>query len=144
MPKVLEEKDWDILLKRVKNWKCTPFLGSEVCSEMISISVIFQVANEWAKKYDYPIEESYDLAQMAQFVAVVEDLMTPKEEVCKQIKELPQVTKTHFVTQTYFETPDEIHGVLANISPSVYVTTNYNDFMSRIFRGIESTMGGFQ
>ncbi|MDW5551008.1 hypothetical protein [Methanosarcina sp.] len=81
MPKVLEEKDWDILLKRIKNGKCTPFLGSGACSE--KISVISQLANEWAKKYDYPVEDSYDLARMAQFVAVVKDFINTKEVVCK-------------------------------------------------------------
>jgi hypothetical protein len=136
MPKMLEEKDWDILLKRIKNGKCTPFLGSGACSE--KISVIFQIANEWAEEYDYPMEESYDLARVAQFVAAVEDLITPKEEVCKKIKKLSEE-----VTSIYFETPDEIHGILV-IPLSVYITTNYDDFMSQIFRRIESTMGGFQ
>jgi hypothetical protein len=80
MLKMLEEKDWNILLKRIKNGRCTPFLGYGACSE--KISVIFQIANEWAEEYDYPMEESYDLARVAQFVAAVEDLITPKEEVC--------------------------------------------------------------
>jgi len=81
MPKILEDNDWDILLKRIKNRKCTPFLGSGVCSE--KIPVISQIASEWAKNYDYPMENSYNLVRVAQFVAVVEDLMTTKEMVCK-------------------------------------------------------------
>lgn len=136
MPKMLEEKDWDILLKRIKNGRCTPFLGSGACSEKSSI--IFQILNEWAEEYNYPMEEPYDLVRVAQFVTAVEDLTTPKEEVCKKIKKLSEE-----ITPIYFETSDEIHEILV-IPLSVYITTNYDDFMSQIFRRIESTMGGFQ
>ncbi len=123
IPKMLEEKDWDILLKRIKNGKCTPFLGSGACSE--KISVIFQIANEWAEEYDYPMEDSYNLARVAQFVAVTEeDEMLPRDEICNRITELSKE-----VTPKYFETPDEIHGVLADLPLSVYITTTYDDLM---------------
>ncbi|MDW5551007.1 SIR2 family protein [Methanosarcina sp.] len=128
MPKMLEEKDWDILLKRIKNGKCTPFLGSGACSE--KISVISQLANEWAEEYDYPMEDSYDLARVAQFVAVIEeDEMFPRDEICNRITEMSEE-----VTPTYFETPDEIHGVLANLPLPVYITTTYDDLMVRALK----------
>lgn len=123
MPKMLEEKDWDILLKRIKNGKCTPFLGSGACSE--KISVIFQIANEWAEEYEYPMEDSYDLARVAQFVAVIEeDEMFPRDEICNKITELSEE-----VTPTCFGTPYEIHGVLADLPLPVYITTTYDDLM---------------
>jgi hypothetical protein len=127
MPSMLEEKDWDLLLKRIKNGKCTPFLGSGACSE--KISVISQIANEWAEEYDYPMEDSDDLTRVAQFVAVTEDTMTPKEEICSKITELSEE-----VTPAYFETPDEIHGVLADLPLPVYITTTYDDLMVRALK----------
>jgi hypothetical protein len=75
---MLEVKDWDILLKRIKNGKCTPFLGSGACSKKISI--ISQIANEWAKEYDYPMEDSDDLIRV-ELVTVVEDLMTLRKKI---------------------------------------------------------------
>ena len=122
MPNMLEEKDWNLLLRRIKDGKCTPFLGAGACFEKIPIGS--QIANEWAKKYDYPMEDSYDLIRVAQFVGVTEDAMTPKEEICKKIKE-----RLKEVAPKYFEIPDELHGVLADLPLPVYITTNYDDFM---------------
>ena len=127
MPNMLEEKDWELLLRRIKDGKCTPFLGAGACCEKIPIGS--QIANEWAKKYDYPMEDSYDLIRVAQFVAVTEDAMTPKEEMCKKIKELLKE-----VTPKYFEIPDEPHGVLADLPLPVYITTNYDDLMVRALK----------
>ena len=127
MPDKLEEKDWELLLRRIKDGKCTPFLGAGACVGKIPIGS--QIANEWAKKYDYPMEDSYDLIRVAQFVAVTEDAMTPKEEMCKKIKE-----QLKEVTPKYFETPDEPHGVLADLPLPVYITTNYDDLMVRALK----------
>ncbi|WP_052279166.1 hypothetical protein [Methanosarcina acetivorans] len=132
MPNILEEKDWD-LLRRIKNGKCTPFLGSVACSE--KIPVISQIVNEWAREYDYPMEDPDDLTRVVQFVAMTEeDEMFPRDEVCNKITELSEE-----VTPTYFETTDEIHGVLAYFPLPSYITTTYDDLMvqaleSRNFR----------
>jgi hypothetical protein len=46
--------------------------------------------------------------------------------MCKKIKE-----QLKEVTPKYFGTPDEPHGVLADLPLPVYITTNYDDFMVR-------------
>ena len=124
MPNKLEEKDWALLLQRIKEGKCTPFIGAGACAGKIPVGS--QIASEWAKKYDYPMQDSYDLIHVAQFVAVTEDSMTTKEEICKKIKELLKG-----VTNEYFETPDELYGVLADLPLPVYLTTNYDDLLER-------------
>jgi hypothetical protein len=127
MPDILEEKDWDILLQRIKKGKCTPFIGAGVCSEKIPVSS--QIANEWAEKYDYPMEDSYDLTRVAQFVAVTQDEMFPRDEICTKIKELVEE-----ITPKYFKNPDEPHGLLADLPLPVYITTNYDDLMVRALK----------
>jgi hypothetical protein len=122
MPNKLEDEDWNLLLRRIKDGKCTPFLGAGVCSGKIPVGS--QIAKEWAKNYDYPLEDSDDLIHVAQFVAVTIDAMTPKEEMCKKIKE-----QLKEVSPSYFEIPDEPHGVLADLPLPVYITTNYDDLM---------------
>ena len=88
VPTILEVKDWDILLKRIENGKCTPFLVFGACSEKISI--ISQIASKWAKEYDYPMEDSYDLTRV-EFVTVVEDFMTLRKIYAEKSKNcLPQ------------------------------------------------------
>ena len=123
MPNKLEEKDWERLLQGIKDRKCTPFLGAGVCAGKIPVSS--QIASEWAKKYDYPMEDSDDLKRVAQFVGVIEeDKTAPKEEICKKIKELLKE-----IAPKYFEISDEPHGVLADLPLPIYITTNYDDFM---------------
>jgi len=70
------------------------------------------------------MEDSDDLIRVSQFVAVITDAMTPKEMICKKIKE-----KLKEVAPSYFDNPDELHGVLAELPLPVYITTNYDDFM---------------
>jgi|GEM_PF-611343 len=119
----MEEEDWNRLLRRIKDGKCTPFLGAGVSAEKIPIGS--KIANEWAREYDYPMEDSDNLARVAQFVAVTEeDEMFPRDEICNRITELSEE-----VPPTYFETPDEIHGVLADLPLPVYITTTYDDLM---------------
>jgi hypothetical protein len=59
MSNILEEKYWDLLLQRIKDGNCTPFLGAGAYVGKIPIGS--QIANEWAKKYDYPIEDPSNL-----------------------------------------------------------------------------------
>ncbi|HWR25837.1 MAG TPA: SIR2 family protein [Methanosarcina sp.] len=125
IPNRLEDEDWDLLLRRIKAGKCTPFLGSGASSEKIPVGS--QIASEWAKKYDYPMEDSNDLTRVAQYVAVTkEDDMFPRDEICNKIKE-----QLKEVAPSYFDIPDEPHGVLADLQLPVYITTNYDDFMVR-------------
>ncbi|WP_410509501.1 SIR2 family protein [Methanosarcina hadiensis] len=128
MPDILEEKDWGILLKRIKEGNCTPFLGTGACCQIIPFGS--QIANEWAKKYDYPMGDSDNLSWVAKFVAVTEeDDMFPREEICTKIKELIEE-----VTPKYFKTCGELHGVLADLPLPVYITTNYDDLMVRALK----------
>ena len=128
MPNKLEEKDWIHLLRRIKDGKCTPFLGSGAWPDKILVSS--QIANEWAKKYDYPMEDSFDLTRVAQFVAVTEeDEMFPRDEICDKIKELLKE-----ITPRYFDIPDEPHKVLADLPLPVYINTNYDDLIVRALK----------
>ncbi len=128
MPNKLGDGDWDLLLRRIKDGKCTPFLGSGVCCEKIPVGS--RIASEWAKKYEYPMKDSDDLIHVAQFVAVTkEDKMFPKEEMCKKIKE-----KLKEVAPSYFDNPDEPLRVLADLPLPVYITTNYDDLMEQALK----------
>jgi hypothetical protein len=119
MPNTLEERDWKLLLGRIKAGKCTPFLGAG--AYVGALPPGGDIAQEWAEEYDYPLEDSRDLARVAQFLAVCYDTMFPKYEI------LEQFFKN--VTPPDFTEPDEPHGVLADLPVPVYMTTNYDDFM---------------
>lgn len=57
MPDTLEVKEWGILFIRIKDGNCTPCLGFGVCLKKIYVNS--QIANEWAKKHGYPMEDYF-------------------------------------------------------------------------------------
>jgi len=119
MPNKLEERDWRLLLPRIKAGKCTPFLGASACYGTLPLGA--EIAQEWAREYGYPLEGSRDLARVARFLAVQYDPMFPKDEFVRRF--LKGVDPPDF-TET-----DEPHSVLAGLPLPVYMTTNYDDFM---------------
>ena len=75
MPNTLGERDWDLLLRRIKAGKCTPFLRAGACYGVLPLGS--HIAQEWAEEHDYPLEDCGDLARVAQFLAVQYDPMFP-------------------------------------------------------------------
>jgi hypothetical protein len=120
MPNTQNGIDWDLLLDRIQDGKCTPFLGAGACFGVLPLGS--KIAEECAEDYDYPLEDCHNLARVAQFLAVKKrDFMFPKEWILRQFfKEVgpPDFTKR-----------DEPHGVLADLPLPLYLTTNYDDFM---------------
>ena len=76
----LREKDWDILVDKIKKGKCTPFLGSGACGGKIPTGT--KLAQELATKYKYPFNDSDDLAKVTQFLVVdFEDPIYVKDNI---------------------------------------------------------------
>lgn len=114
-----QDIDWDLLIGRIRDGKCTPFLGAGACYPCLPLGS--DVAADWAKQYNYPFDDSWDLVRVAQFLAIMKDSMFPKEEIAKLIKNKKVVPN--------FNYPHELHGVLADLPLPIYLTTNYDDFM---------------
>ncbi|HEU0021578.1 MAG TPA: hypothetical protein VFR55_07905 [Dehalococcoidia bacterium] len=104
MPDILQERDWTLLLRRIKDGKCTPFLGAGACFGALPLGG--EIARQWAEKYRYPLEDRGDLARVAQYLVVQYDPMFPKEEILKYFED---------VEPPDFAAPDEPHGVLAGL-----------------------------
>jgi len=119
----LEDRDWDSLLRRIKDGNCTPFLGAGACAGFIPLGS--EIAQGWAQEHGYPLSDPWDLARVAQFLAIKRDPMFPKDEIvsCFRTVGLPD-----------FDAPGEPHGVLADLPLPIYITTNYDDFMTQALR----------
>jgi hypothetical protein len=120
MPKLLNESDWNLLLRRIKKGKCTAFLGAGACYGVLPLGS--EIARQWASKYNYPLDDTGDLAKVAQFMAVTNDFIWPKDLISERIQSAKPPD---------FNEPDEPHGVLADLPLPIYITTNYDDFMVR-------------
>lgn len=119
----LSEKDWDNLLHRIRKGYCTPFLGAGASAGRLPLASC--IARKWAKDYEYPLSDDSNLARVAQFRAVTDDRVRPKEDMAECCLEAQTPD---------FDDPDEIHRTLAELPFSIYMTTNYDDFMFKALR----------
>ncbi|HSS79541.1 MAG TPA: SIR2 family protein [Thermoanaerobaculia bacterium] len=115
--------DWDVLLRRINRQQCTPFLGAGAAFGALPLGA--ELSREWARQFDYPLEDCTDLARVAQYLAVTHDAVMPKELIAECFRG---------VTPPDFHQPDEPHGVLADLPLPIYLTTNYDPFMTLALR----------
>jgi len=116
--KLLDEPDWELLLRRIKQGRCTPFLGAGAAYGVLPLGG--DIAKQWADKYTYPMEDRSNLIAVSQFLALKYDSVYPKELIVDMFEKFQEPD---------FNDPNEPHRVLANLDLPVYVTTNYDDFM---------------
>ncbi len=113
------DKDWEILIQRIKDKKCTPFLGAGAAYGVLPLGA--DIAQDWAQKYEYPFADSSNLIAVAQFLALKMDPMAPKEEIIRMFATLNKAPD--------FSDRCEPHRVLASLPLPIYITTNYDNFM---------------
>lgn len=72
---------WAALLGHIENQKCTPILGSGLVDPIVGSTR--QIARRWAETHRFPmsVEEREDLPQVAQYLAVTEAQMFPRDEL---------------------------------------------------------------
>jgi hypothetical protein len=118
MPNTLNDRDWENLMRRIKDEKCTPFIGAGACAGTLPLGS--EIARGWAKEFKYPLKDDWDLARVSQFIAIEQDDMFPKDDIQRQFrsKSPPDFTQ-----------PDEPHALLAELNLPMYITTNYDSFM---------------
>ena len=120
-----KDQDWETLLPRIKAGTCTPFLGAGVNDVILPLGK--DIAEGWAKEWNYPLESKSDLAKVAQFLAIhLEDQMRPKETVCAQLN--------NYQKPLDFSDDHNPINILAKLPFPLYVTTNYDELL---FRAIE-------
>lgn len=116
----LDERDWKLLLQRISDGKCTPFLGPGVSESYIPNR--HALAQKWATEFGYPFSviENNSLARVAQYLTVEYDPLYPKEEFQKYLQT---------VDPPDFNDPNQPHAILADLPLPIYITTNYDNFM---------------
>ena len=119
--KRIESTDWEVLLRKIKDGKCTPFLGAGVYSEGPSLRTA--VAKKWSLQYNYPFIDGTDLARVARFLTV--EYGDAEYAPTKYIEELSHVPLPNF------DDPKDPYTILAKLPLPIYVTTNYDDFMEQ-------------
>jgi hypothetical protein len=119
--KRIQATDWEVLMKRIKDGRCTPFLGAGVYSEGPSLRS--SIAKKWATEYNYPFADGADVARVARFLNVeYGDAEYASGKYFEELGKLPTPN---------FDDPNEPYNILAKLPLPIYITTNYDDMMER-------------
>jgi hypothetical protein len=123
--RLLDEPAWDTLVDGVIAGACTPFLGAGVACPHLPTGG--ELAETLAKKFEYPLDDPTNLPRVAQYIATPpRDPPFAKRRVQEQIEE----RRDHFITTQGKPFPEN-YQMLANLKLPIYLTTNYDDFLSR-------------
>jgi hypothetical protein len=123
----MNDEDWKILLGRIKDGKCTPFLGAGVNHGILPLGG--QIAREWASEDAFPLRSSDDLPAVAQFIAVkYGDSMYPKDRILARLggEKKPDFSQS--------DQRLDCLRALAELPLPVYLTTNYDDLLVQALR----------
>jgi hypothetical protein len=119
----LSDNDWKLLLHRIKEGRCTPFLGAGAAYPALPLGR--DLAEQWSTEHSYPLADRADLPRVAQYLAVTYDSMWPKERLADSFKKYAAPD---------FSARDEPHSVLSRLPLPIYMTTNYDDLMIRALK----------
>ena len=119
--KRMQDTDWEVLMKRVKDGRCTPFLGAGVYSEGPSLRT--SVAKKWAAEKHYPFSDSDDVASVARYLNV--EYGDAEYASGRYVDELSKIKLPNF------DDPNEPYNILAKLPLPIYITTNYDDMMEQ-------------
>jgi hypothetical protein len=80
----------------------------------------------WANRYDYPFPDHHDLAKVMQYISIYEgDPIFVKERVCDDFAAKGSPPFAHST---------EPHALLAAFPVRIFITTNYDDFLTKALR----------
>ncbi|MCC6930513.1 MAG: SIR2 family protein [Gemmatimonadaceae bacterium] len=121
----LDDDDWDTIVSRISNERCTPFLGAGMSAHRLPTGRA--LAQTLAEKHGYPFDDRDNLPRVAQYAAVIRnDIPRIKEQVARQFS-----TATDQITAAAFADRTDPHRILADLPFSKYLTTNYDPFIER-------------
>jgi SIR2-like domain/TIR domain len=125
---------WDNLLIAIAEKKCIPFIGErgiDIFNQEDDAAFITnqELAEEWAKKYSYPMEDIHNLSKVAQYLEINRGSEFPQTTIRNKLR---QVRSPDF-TNKYINC---LHAVLASFKLPIYITTNYDLFMEEALKSI--------
>jgi len=135
MPDSLTQKDWDILVQRIKSKNCTPFLGAGAAYGVLPLGA--EIAREWAQKYEYPLDDPFNLIDDFMTQALRSRDKDARQELCrwnKFIDDQPSSLETGFVPTVANPVVFHLHGHIPIAESLVLTEDDYMDFLVNITR----------
>jgi hypothetical protein len=141
---------WNTLLENIEDGWCTPFLGPGVTAGLLPGPV--EVARQLAAEYNYPFPATKSLPRVAQFLATVDNRRL-RQEILSKLSEgfkrrmgltsergdrrrgLAEIIEAaDWSARSLDMAESEIHHQLADLNLPLYLTTNFDNFMTLALR----------
>jgi len=119
----MDDDAWRVLLRRIRNGTCTPFLGAGASAHVLPTGA--ELADRWASELEYPLPERGDLARVAQYMAITGDAISPKELIAKMCTDVDPLAALQ---------SGDSYDIIAGLDLSIYITTNYDDLLLHALR----------
>jgi hypothetical protein len=141
---------WNTLLENIEDGWCTPFLGPGVTAGLRPSPV--EVARQLAAEYNYPFPATQSLPRVAQFVGTMDNrrlrqdiLRTLSEGFKRRMGLKPDrgdrrrglaeiIEGADWSVRSLEMIESEIHHQLATLGLPLYLTTNFDNFMTLALR----------
>ena len=120
---MLRDEDWQTLIDSIKRKQCTPFLGAGASSDVLPLGK--DIAARWASDFGYPFADKTNLISVSQYVALKRDRIWPKHRILDEFKT---------AASPQFSDLTEPHRGLADLRLPIYITTNYDPFMTEALK----------
>jgi|SRR5882672_724726 len=127
--RVLNEADWRLIVKRIHEERCVPFLGagaSVAGDQEHGLPTAFQLASALARDSGYPGSDKGDLFRVAQYFQMVNDPYELRNFIREQL-------------QKGNNSPTVVHNTLAALPFRYVLTTNFDKLMERAFEDARKT-----
>jgi hypothetical protein len=119
----MDDDAWRVLLRRIRNRTCTPFLGAGASAHVLPTGAV--LADRWASELGYPLPERGDLARVAQYMAITGDALSPKELIAKMCMDVDPVAALQ---------SGDSYDIISGLDLPIYITTNYDDLLLHALR----------
>jgi hypothetical protein len=124
--------DWETLIGRIQDGKCTPFLGAGANYGLLPLGA--EIADAWAHELKFPGGKTPGLEEISQFLAVqAADAVAPKDKISRLLRER-LARHSDAELEQILSAPDNPLSLVADLPLPVYITTNYDDLIERALR----------
>lgn len=121
----MSDDDWDLLVMRIRDQHCLPFLGAGVSigsGPDPGLPTGAQLAQSLAEDCKYPGADKWDLFRVCQYYSVARDAHAMRVAIRQKLR-VPGVQ------------PTPVHRLLAQLPFPWVLTTNFDSLMERAFEG---------
>src|SRR2546429_5443110 len=115
----IPDMEWDLIIDRIVDEKCVPFLGAGA-SLGGGLPSAGDLAEQIAIKAGYPGTDKRDFLRVCQYYAMQTDPHAPRQFVARRLA-MPGIT------------PGIVHQKLAALPFACIITTNFDSLMERAF-----------